>query len=139
MKQILTIAILLLSCSPALSECIGSFEKLLSQIEVDDRVLSENTKSNYYIEELLVDSNGNLIEQRKLESIPDKYKYGGRIYPSQSQQEELGISLRVRPVLLKHVRVVTEKTSDGTELSNSWFWQYDGCWKLRSRAINIKQ
>ena len=139
MKTILALSIFFLSHSSGYAGCIESFDELLSQIEMNDGVLADNTQNTFYIEELVHNSNGKLIEKRKIDKVPDKYEYEGRIIPNKTQQRDLGISLFVRRVLLKNVRVVTEKTSGGEELSSYWFKREKGCWKLSFKSVNLRK
>ena len=119
--------------------CFEKFEDLFSAVDSDDKALKENS-GGFYIEELLLDEGGNLKEKRKLSNVPEKYMYKGRVYPSKSIRDAQGISVYIRRAVLNDVRVVTEKYKDGSEPSSYWFWRdSDGCWGLRSRAINVEQ
>lgn len=128
---------LLLLPVDASAGCFHSFEELLAAID-DDRQLQENSEG-FYIEELVLKEDGSLAEKRRLRSVPDKYAYHGRIFPSQAQQQLLGMSVYIRRVVLKDVRVATEKHKDGSEPSSYWFWRVDGCWYLNSRAVSVER
>jgi len=118
--------------------CYSDFDKLMGVIASDDSVLRENT-DGYFIEEVVMDENRKVLEKRRLTSIPEKYTYSGRLYPNEGHLRGSGLSLYVRRRVIVHIRVVTEKASDGTEPSSYWFWKVDGCWKLRSRAVYLSR
>ena len=119
------------------ADCFESFEELLPQIQINDDTLADSTHQNFFIEELVYDSNGKLIEKRHIEPVPEQYKYEGRIIPNKTHQKNLGISLNVRRVVLNDIRVVTEKTKTGEELSSYWFRRENGCWKLCYKSVNL--
>ena len=127
----------LLFGSQSFSACLDSFDELRSSIELDDTVLNENL-DNFHIEEIYLDGDGKIIEKRTLSEVPARYTYEGRVYPSASQQEALGITTYVRRIVRKNVRVVTEKLSSGAEPSTFWFWRLGGCWKLNSRKVKLE-
>ena len=129
----------LLAVADVRAACFESFDDLFATIDIDDQVLDENA-GGFFIEELLLGEDGSLKEKRQLSDVPEKYMYKGRVYPSQSMRDDQGISVYVRRVVFKDIRVVTEKYKDGTEPSSYWFWRgKNGCWYLKSRAINIEQ
>jgi hypothetical protein len=130
---------LLLAGADVRAACFESFEDLFAAIDSDDKALEENS-GGFYIEELLLGEDGSLKEKRQLSDVPENYTYKGRIYPSKSMRDAQGISVYIRRVVLKDVRVVTEKYKDGSEPSSFWFWRGEnGCWNLKSRAINVEQ
>lgn len=135
----LILALLSALSVPTYAACVAQFEDLLPRIAADARALAENTKNDYFVEEMVIDSRGTLLEKRKLDGVPAQYTYEGRTFPSEEQQKRLGLSLYIRKAVLKDVRIVTERTTDGSEPSNYWFLRDNSCWKLASRAVIVKR
>lgn len=137
MKIIISSFIVLLYSSIGYADCFESFEELFLQIQINDDALADNTHQIFFIEELVYDSNNKLIEKRQIDDTPEKYKYEGRIIPNKTHQNNLSISLNVRRVLLNDIRVVTEKTPTGEEMSSYWFRRENACWKLWYKSVNL--
>ena len=137
MRSIFLIFILFFAHSYSYAGCYRSFDKLLADIVSSDKIL-ENISENYYISEVTNTPEGSV--KNKLESIPKKYTYSGRIFPSYTQQKQLNMTTYLRRVVFKDSRVVTEKNiKTNHEPSSYWFKRISGCWKLTHREIYVNR
>ncbi len=118
------------------AECFSDYKQLLNALNSSEQAITPITK-DFFIEEQFLDEFGNIKDRNRLDEIPEKYSYDGRLYPTISQQQSNNIEMKNRLSVAIDIRNVSEKVGDDYR-SNYWFWQEKGCWYLKQKTVHLK-
>lgn len=125
-----------IATSPSLfAQCFADYKMLIGALNSPEQAITPITK-DFFIEEQFLDEFGNIKDRNRLEDIPDKYAYEGRLYPNLNQQKTNNVEMKDRLSVAIDIRNVSERVGDEYK-SNYWFWQEKGCWYLKQKTVHL--